>query len=116
MAAHIAAERSALHHTVKSRHLGGDHLADELLYDYHRMEELLVLIERRKVNSPDVPALVRDLQAATADHVQRARTKLDPALREALTPEEEADMAEKIISADDMVISHPHPHLLSLAP
>src|SRR5690242_17267260 len=55
MAAHLAAERTAVHHTVKSRRIGGDGLADELLDDYHRMDRLMVLIERRKVNSPDVP-------------------------------------------------------------
>jgi hypothetical protein len=80
------------------------------------MERLMVLIERRKVNSPDLPDLVTDLRAATLEHVERVRSRLNPALRDALSEEELAEMAEKITAADEMVVSHPHPHLLSLGP
>jgi hypothetical protein len=116
MAAHIAAERSAVHLKVKERGIGGVHLADDLLDDYQRMEKLMVLIERRKVNSPDLPDLVTDLRTATLEHIERARSQVAPALLGALSEQELTEMAEKITAADKVVISHPHPHLLSLGP
>ncbi len=116
LAAHIAAERSAVHLKLKHESIGGDRLADQLLDDYQRMEKLMVLIERRKVNSPDLPQLVTDLRAVTVEHVERVRSKVAPALREGLSEQELAEMGEQITAADEMVVSHPHPHLLALGP
>lgn len=114
LAAHVAAERSAVEPVVKDRSIGGDGLAGELIEDYDRIEGLMVLIERRKFNSPDVPGLVTELKDVTEAHIARSRDTLFPGLDSTLSEEERSELGEKVSNADKMVTTHPHPHLLSL--
>lgn len=114
LAAHIAAERSAVRPVVAKEGIGDD-LAGQLMDDYDRMEKLMVLIERRKFNSPDVPDLVGELRAAVEEHDGRARRELFPGL-DRLSPEEQAELGDRVAGEDALVTSHPHPHLLSLGP
>ena len=114
LAAHVAAERAEVEPVVKRRSIGGDDLAGELLGDYSRIENLMVLIERRKFNSPDIPDLVTDLKDAVHEHITRSERALLPGLDTTLSVEERAELGEKVTAADTMVTTHPHPHLLSL--
>lgn len=114
LAAHVAAERAEVEPVVKRRSIGGDGLAGDLVGDYSRIENLMVLIERRKFNSPDVPDLVSDLKDALDAHIARCDETLLPALGSTLSGAECAEMGEKVANADSMVTTHPHPHLLSL--
>ena len=114
LAAHVAAERSEVGPVVKSRSIGGDDLAGQLIEDYDRIDRLMVLIERRKFNSPDLPELVTELKDAVQAHVSRAESSLFPGLEADLSEQERADLGTKVSNADDMVTTHPHPHLLSL--
>lgn len=114
LAAHVAAERAVVRPVVDKRGIGED-LAGRLAEDYDRMEKLMVLIERRKFNSPDIPELVADLKATVEEHDERARRELLPGLGR-LSMEEQADLGEKVAGGDAIVTSHPHPHLLSLGP
>ena len=116
LAAHVAAERGEVLPVVKDREIGGDGFADELLGDYKEIEDLMVHIERRKFNSPDVPDLVTRLRETVEAHVGRTRRTLEPGLTSMLDPDELDELGEKVSHADSMVISHPHPHLLSLGP
>jgi hypothetical protein len=116
IAAHVAAERAEVYPEVRSRGIGGDGFPDELKSDYDEIDRLLVLIERRKANSPDVPQLVTELKDAIEGHLSRCRSALYPAIAGDLSPEQERDLAEKLVNAEEMVASHPHPHLLSLGP
>jgi hypothetical protein len=116
LAAHVAAERSAVEPVVKSRSIGGDGLAQDLVRDYEMIETLLTRIERRKFNSPDVPDLVTELKDVTDAHIARSASELLPGLDSSLSAEESSDLAEKVSHADSMVMTHPHPHLLSLGP
>jgi hypothetical protein len=116
LAAHVAAERAEVYPAVKARRLGPEHLADRLAADYQEIDRLMVLIERRKFNSPDVPDLVSELKEAADSHQARCRCELEPALRAALGSEEMATLGERMTNADKMVIAHPHPHFLSLGP
>lgn len=114
LAAHVAAERSEVAPVVKSR--CGDDLSNQLLGDYQQIERLMVLIERRKFNSPDVPQMVSELKDVIDAHIARCRTDVFPGLDAALSPEERSELGEKVDHADTMVATHPHPHLLSLGP
>lgn len=116
LAAHVASERSAVEPVLRKNETGDEDLAAGLVDDYDRIEKLLVLIERRKVNSPDVPDLVSELKAAVEEHMARSDRVLFPTLARTLTPEEQLDLGERIEQADDMILTHPHPHLLSLGP
>ena len=114
LAAHVAAERSVVQPVVKSRDIGGEELPGQLLEDYDRIEKLMVLIERRKFNSPDLPDLVTELKEVTDAHISRAEQSLMPGLDSALSVEERSELAEAVSNADSMVTTHPHPHLLSM--
>ena len=116
LAAHVAAERSAVQPVVKDRDIGEGDLNGQLLDDYERMEKLMVLIERRKFNSPDIPELVTELKDVTEAHVSRSERDLFPGLAGRLSPEEQREVGAKVDHEDQMVSTHPHPHLLSLGP
>jgi hypothetical protein len=115
LAAHVAAERSAVGPVADRLDPDGE-LGEQLKADYDRIEKLMVLIERRKFNSPDVPGLVTELKEATDAHVARADEMLLPCLRDGLSVEEQDELGDKVDGEDAMVVSHPHPHLLSLGP
>lgn len=114
LTAHVAAEQAAVGPVV--RHEGMEDVSDWLAADHDRMEKLLVLIERRKFNSPDVPDMVQELKTLTEEHSARSERELFPGLAAALSPEDQQELGEKVARDDGIVTSHPHPHLLSLGP
>jgi Hemerythrin HHE cation binding domain len=116
VATHVAVERTFLYPLVKRRRLGSADLAGELRLDYKRMEHLLVLSERRKINSPDMPELVTELLDVFESHRDRCASDLVPAMREQLGHDELAELGAKMRGAENVILSHPHPHLLALGP
>lgn len=115
MATHVAVERTFVYPVVKRRRLGSPELANQLRRDYARMEHLLVLTERRKINSPDMPDLVAEVLDAFNAHEDRCSTDLIPGL-EKLGEQELAALGTKMQGAGRVILSHPHPHLLALGP
>jgi hypothetical protein len=79
ISAHVAVERSFVYPVVKRQRLGSAHLADLLQHDYRSMEHLVVLTERRKINSPDMPELVTKLLDVFEEHMARCERELIPA-------------------------------------
>jgi hypothetical protein len=112
---HVAVERSFLYPLLKRR-LELGQLAHDLRHDYKRMEHLLVLTERRKINSPDMPELVTDLLDVFEAHQERCETILLPAMRDRLSQHELDEIGAKMRGAENVILSHPHPHLLALGP
>jgi hypothetical protein len=112
--ADISVEQSVVAPVLKSRGVGGSRTMKELRKGDRQMGRLLSRIERRKVDSPDLPDMVTDLKDRFDRHVRLWEgigdfdAKLAPADREALS--------ERITNAEDTILSHPHPHLLSLGP
>jgi len=111
MATHVAVEQAVFYPVV--RHLDIVD-ADALDDDYRQLGHLLVLIERRKANSPDVPDMVNELMARFESHCRRFSHPLGENLQAAITPDELAEMEAKLQSSERVIVSHPHPHLLSL--
>lgn len=116
MAAHISVEQSVFEPVVRDRQLGGPETADGLNEDYHEMQRLLVLIERRKVNSPDIPQMVKELKDIFDRHTRRFSESISGDATAHLSPEELDELRHRMENADEMILSHPHPHLLSLGP
>jgi Hemerythrin HHE cation binding domain len=116
LAAHISAEQSLLLPVLKKNRIGGRKLLRRLRSDYHRMGRCLVLIERRKGNSPDLPPLVTRLHHAYHAHARRFELAVYPGLRARASANDLQDLMERIESAEAVILSHPHPHLLSLGP
>jgi Hemerythrin HHE cation binding domain len=113
---HVAVERTFLYPLVKRHRLGSDHLAGELRHDYKRMEHLLVLTERRKINSPDMPELVTELLEGFEAHLVHCEGDLVPGMRDQLSAGELDELGAKMRGAEKVILSHPHPHLLALGP
>ena len=113
---HVAVERSFLYPVVKRGELGLAHMAEDLRRDYKLMEHLLVLTERRKINSPDMPELVTKLLEAFEAHQDRCASVLVPTFRDHLDEGELDDLGAKMQGAENVILSHPHPHLLALGP
>lgn len=116
MSAHVAVERSFLYPVVRRQRIGSAHLADLLRHEYRSMEHLVVLTERRKINSPDMPELVTKLLEVFEEHLGRCENELIPALRQALAPDYLDELGAKMRAAESVIVSHPHPHLLALGP
>ena len=76
----------------------------------------MVLTERRKVNSPDMPELVGKLLDVFEEHLARCESQLVPALSQALGADELDELGAKMRAAESVIVSHPHPHLLALGP
>jgi hypothetical protein len=113
---HVAVERSFVYPIVKRRRLGSAHLADELAHDYKQMEHLLVLTERRKINSPDMPDIITKLLTVFEAHQARCESVLMPTMRDHLSQEELEELGVRMRGAENVILSHPHPHLLALGP
>jgi hypothetical protein len=113
---HVAVERSFLYPLLKRRRLDLGPLAHDLRQDYRRMEHLLVLTERRKINSPDMPDLVTELLDVFEAHQARCEADLLPAMQDHLSPDELDELGAKMRGAENVILSHPHPHLLALGP
>jgi hypothetical protein len=116
VATHVAVERTFLYPLVKPRRLGTTPLSDQLRYDYARMEHLLVLTERRKVNSPDMPELATELLDVFEAHEKRCAADLIPTLRAHVDGSKLDQLGAKMTAAEKVILSHPHPHLLALGP
>jgi Hemerythrin HHE cation binding domain len=116
LAGHVAVEHAVV--MPELRHSGASDatLEDELTEEHHAIQHHLALIERRKVNSPDMPDLVTETRDLFRAHVQRCQQQLYPDLERCLNGEQMEGLASRLLAADDVVVTRPHPHLLSLGP
>lgn len=116
LAAHVAVEQAILLPALRHCGTNDTALVHELSRDFHVIEHNLALIERRKANSPDQPALVTEILDAFRAHVERCQQRLYPELDQHLDAARKESLATDLLAADHVVILHPHPHLLSLGP
>ena len=114
LASHVSIEHSIIYPAIVKSEIGGRDLRRRLKGDYRRLQRLLVRIERRKVDSPDLPQLVTALQTAFRRHVGRGN--FWSGFEERLGTEDLEDLSNRLERAHDVMQSHPHPHLLSLGP
>jgi hypothetical protein len=116
MSAHVAVERSFIYPVVRRRGIGSTELADLLRHEYRSMEHLVVLTERRKINSPDMPGLVTKLLDVFEEHLARCESELIPALRKTLDRQYLDELGAKMGAAESVIVCHPPPHQLALGP
>jgi hypothetical protein len=116
LAAHVAVEQGVFLPVVRERQIGGPETAGELEQDYREIHRLLVLIERRKVNSPDIPQLVTELKDVFEAHTGRFSESICGSAMEHLGAQELEELRRRLENADETILSHPHPHMLSLGP
>jgi Hemerythrin HHE cation binding domain len=116
VAAHISSEQSLVVPLLKRQGIGDRRLVRRLKSEYRRMGRLALRIERRKANSPDLPALVTGLQDIFQRHVRRFELYIDPKLDGRANADQLEQIEKKMESAESTIMSHPHAHLISLGP
>lgn len=120
LATHVAVEQAIVFPELRHSSVRDGVLEGELKHDYQAIGHDLVLIERRKANSPDQPELVTEVHDVFRAHVERCRQRLYPDLEQDLSSGQLQQLAERLAAAGEVVVSHPHPHphpyLLSLGP
>jgi hypothetical protein len=116
LSAHVAAEKQLIVPALVDHSDGGKALAAQLGDDHDAIEKLVILVERRKVNSPDVPDLVNDLLEIVRRHAREADERLLPFLRGRLDEADLADLGAAMRSDEEQLTSHPHPHLPDTGP
>ena len=85
LTAHVATEKQLVVPILVGHSGEGEALARQLGDDHDAIEKLVILVERRKVNSPDVPDLVNQLLEITQRHTRQADECLLPFLRDHLS-------------------------------
>jgi hypothetical protein len=113
---HVSMEKQLLVPVLADRVPDGQALADGLSEYHDEVERIHVLVDRRKVNSPDVPELVTQLLDLTDAHIAEFGSALRPALQEALSPAELTELGASMVSDERELRTHPHPHLPDSGP
>jgi hypothetical protein len=116
LAAHLAMEKQMVLPVLRDRVADGNTAADRMTEQHDQMEKILTLVERRKVNSPDVPGLVTDLLDSTDEHISAAETTIEPGLRSALSASELQELGSRMVSEERQDLSHAHPNLPNTGP
>ena len=103
---HLVAESQLLYPALRHRLPDADVAVDGLLETDHRLEELLLEVERGDASPSDDT----ELAELWADHVRRQEA-LFPELREVTEPEELRRLGDALGPTIMEAPTHPHPHL-----
>jgi hemerythrin-like domain-containing protein len=116
LSGHVSAEKQLVMPVLRSQHDDGEVLAEQLGQDHDAIEKLVILVERRKVNSPDIPDLVNELLNVIERHTRQADEQLLPFLRNRLSKAELVELGAALRSDELQLMTHPHPHLPDSGP
>ena len=116
IALHLDLEKQMLLPVIRDHVADGDAIADRLRDEHQRVEKILTILDRRKVNSPDVPDLVTEMLHFDDRHITEAEAVVLPGLRSALSAEELEDLGQRMTSDERRVLTHPHPALPDSGP
>jgi hemerythrin-like domain-containing protein len=115
-AIHLDLEKQMLLPVIRIRVDDGAAIADRLRDEHRRIEKLLTTLDRRKVNSPDVPDLVTKMLHFNDRHISESDSVVLPGLRFALSAEELDKLGDKMISDERRHLTHPHTSLPDSGP
>jgi hemerythrin-like domain-containing protein len=116
LAAHVAMEKQIVLPALRKGGDVGEAAAGALSEQHRDIERILTLLERRKVNSPDVPGLVTELLDDTNRHIGVTDDKVLPALRSLLSDPEREELGGRMNSDERQLLTHAHPHLPTTGP
>lgn len=103
---HLVAESQLLYPALRHRLPDADVAVDGLLETHHRLQELLLEVER----GDESPSDDTELADLWADHVRRQEA-LFPELRQVTEPEELQRLGDALGPTIMEAPTHPHPHL-----
>jgi hemerythrin-like domain-containing protein len=116
LAAHVTMEKQIVLPALRDGGDVGEAAAGELSEQHADIERILTLLERRKVNSPDVPGLVTELLDDTNRHIEVTDDKVLPALRSLLSDPQRKELGGRMNSDERQLLTHSHPHLPTTGP
>jgi hemerythrin-like domain-containing protein len=108
MAVHLDLEKQMLLPVIRDRVEDGAAIADRLRDEHKRIEKVLTDLDRRKVNSTDVPDMVTEMLHFNDRHISESDAVVLPGLRSALSAEELEDLGQKMTSDERRHLTHPH--------
>ncbi len=115
-ARHVALEKQMLVPVLEDRIVDGGAMSSRCGNQHDEIERILTLLERRKVNSPDVAGLVTELIDVLDCHLVDADTTVLPGLRAVLSEAELAELGERMLSDERRLLTHSHPSLPDSGP
>jgi len=107
---HSVAEEEYVYPAVRRRVENGDLAADRAYQEQAEAESLMARIDDMAPDDPELRPSMQRLETAITAHVAFEEQDLLPRLRATLSPEESAELADKVNSAEQHAPTHPHPH------
>ncbi|HEY2550610.1 MAG TPA: hemerythrin domain-containing protein [Streptosporangiaceae bacterium] len=107
---HEAAEEQYFWPVVRERLPDGGRLADEAISQESEAKEMLTRLDKLTSRDPEFDRLIAEYSPAAQRHIEFEETRVWPALRAALTPDQAQDLGGKVEHAEDRGPTRPHPH------
>ncbi|NSC24685.1 hemerythrin domain-containing protein [Streptomyces albus subsp. chlorinus] len=107
---HSVAEEEYLYPAVRAHVPGGGTLADRELEDHRGAERLMKELEGLESGDPSFDRTLTSLIHEIRSHVSEEEGTLFPRLREAVPPQELAELGDKVRHAKKTAPTRPHPH------
>ncbi|MFD9893482.1 hemerythrin domain-containing protein [Amycolatopsis sp. NPDC059027] len=106
---HSVAEEQFMYPAARKHLPDGDELADHELAEHAEAESVMKELESKKPDDPRFEELLGKLIADIRHHVDEEESDLLPKLQAACSPEELADLGQKVLRAKKIAPTRPHP-------
>ena len=95
---------------VRERLSPGDELADIAIAQENEGKHVLDKLDKLDASEPEFELLLAEFIRAGREHIAYEEEQVWPALRDALTPQEAAELGNRITEAKKTAPTRPHPH------
>jgi hemerythrin-like domain-containing protein len=106
---HEAVEEQHFWPTVRDRLPDGDDLADHAVGQEEEAKHVLARLDKVAPSDPEFEDLLRNFIPAAREHITYEETQVWPALRQALSEAEAAELGKKLTDAKKLAPTRPHP-------
>ena len=113
---HSIAEEQHMYPAARKYLDDGDKIADHEIEEHAEAEEVMKQLEGLKPEEPKFEELLNKLMQDVRHHIEEEEGDLLPKLRAACSPEELAELGEKIQRAKKIAPTRPHPSAPSKPP
>ncbi len=112
---HDAIEKEYLYPTIAEAVPGGDVMAQHALEEHQQVAEMLLDIDKRGIDDPDVAGILDQLKRSVTQHVAEEEQQIFPAMQARLERGRLDDLGDKLQNAKKTAPTRPHPHAPSSA-
>jgi hypothetical protein len=107
LAVHEVAEELVVRPVAKKT--AGEREAEARNHEEAEATEVLKRLEKMDVSSPEFEQAIAEFEQAVSDHADHEETEEFPALVDQCTPEQRRQMGERLVQAEHLAPTHPHP-------